>query len=407
MMFIKYLLVLLIAHYAGKLVIKFGYPPMIGWVISAIIIGPNVVNLLTFSTMETTWHFYIDIIAKSFVGVMIGQGLVWATIKRDGKQLFTIELVKTVAVYGLIAIVFAIIFNRMGIPPVIALVLAAIATVVAPGSTIGVISECGARGPLSEISALAIPVNQVVNLTIFYISLSVTTSALVGEGGSFLFQMNVSLFAPIVFGAIMGLVIGFIIPKKMETNVKMPLFCLGVVITSVLCVWVGKTLFGVRTLDTILVNIVVTGIFVNIHSQKEVRTYATVYNTGLMILLVNVAARLDPTSFIPVLPLVFVYIIVRAISTNIGCRVGGKLSHAPISVQKFLGFTMLPHIGVSLSRAAIAYENLGSSFEEYGTMILLIISGASLINEFFALFISTKAYEWAGELPQDQCKMPE
>ncbi len=403
MVYIQYLLVLFIAYMAGKLVNKLGFPPVIGWVISAIIIGPNVINLLPYTTMQTKWFFYIDTIVKAFVGILVGQGLVWASIKRSGKQLFVIEIIKSICIYGLIAVIFVVIFNRMDIPVVLALVLASIATVVAPGPTIGVITECGAEGPLSEITALSIPINQVVNLIIFYISLSVAQTVLLGGGGSILSQMVISLFAPIGLGVVMGLVAGFIIPKKLETNIKMPLFCVSVIITAFLCAWVGKTFFDIAALDSFFVGLVFTGVFVNIHSQEEVKSYDPLYNMALMVLLVNVAARLDPVSFLGALPLVFAYIIARILGTYFGSKFGGKLSGAPETVQKYLGFTLLPHIGVSLSRAAIAFENLSPTFEEYGALILLVISGASLINEFFALFMSTKAYEWAEELPKKSC----
>lgn len=405
MMYIQYLLVIFIAILAGKLINKLGFPPVIGWVISAIIVGPNVINLLPQTTMETDWFFYLDTIVKTFVGVLVGQGLVWASIKKSGKQLFTIEIIKSVIVYALIAVIFVIIFNRMDIPIVLALVLASIATVVAPGPTIGVITECRAEGPLSAITALSIPINQVVNLIIFYISLSIAQSVLIGGSGSILTQMGISLLAPIVLGVITGLIVGFLIPKKLETNVKMPIFCIAVVIVSFLCVWAGRRFFGINSLDSVFVGIVFTGVFVNIHSQEEVKSYDRLYNMALMVLLINVAARLDPVSFLGALPLVFAYIIARVIGTYFGCKLGGKVSKAPGTVQKYLGFTLLPHIGVSLARAAIAFENLSPTFEEYGTLILLIISGASLINEFFALFMSTKAYEWAGEFPQDHCSI--
>lgn len=74
------------------------------------------------------------------------------------------------------------------------------------------------------------------------------------------------------------------------------------------------------------------------------------------------------------------------------------MTHSPASVRKYLGFTLLPHSGVSLVFTGIAVSVLSGPAPECAALIQGTIAAAAVINEIIAVFMAKKGFEWAGEL---------
>ena len=67
-------------------------------------------------------------------------------------------------------------------------------------------------------------------------------------------------------------------------------------------------------------------------------------------------------------------------------------------LKKFLGFTLLPHSGVSLVFTGIAVSVLSAPAPECARIIQGTIAAAAVINEILAVILAKKGFEWAGEL---------
>ena len=96
-----------------------------------------------------------------------------------------------------------------------------------------------------------------------------------------------------------------------------------------------------------------------------------------------------------------VYIVSRAIGKYSGAYFGAAITHAPKTVRNFLGFTLLPHSGVSLVFTGIAVSVLSDAAPECASIIQGTIAAAAVINEIIAVYMAKKGFEWAGELPED------
>ncbi|MPN60395.1 hypothetical protein SDC9_208123 [bioreactor metagenome] len=92
-----------------------------------------------------------------------------------------------------------------------------------------------------------------------------------------------------------------------------------------------------------------------------------------------------------------IYIVVRGIGKYSGARIGAKLTNMPITVQKYLGFTLLPHSGVSLIFTGIAVSVLYEQAPECAVIIQGTIAAAAVLNEIIAVIAAKKGFEWAGE----------
>ena len=88
----------------------------------------------------------------------------------------------------------------------------------------------------------------------------------------------------------------------------------------------------------------------------------------------------------------------RAIGKYLGAYFGASVTHAPKPVRKYLGFTLLPHSGVSLVFTGIAVSVLAGPAPDCAAIVQGTIAAAAVINELIAVFMAKKGFEWAGEL---------
>ena len=66
--------------------------------------------------------------------------------------------------------------------------------------------------------------------------------------------------------------------------------------------------------------------------------------------------------------------------------------------QKFLGFTFLPHSGVSLVFTGIICSVLEGNESELVVIVKGTIAAAAVINEIIAVILAKKGFELAGEI---------
>ena len=93
-----------------------------------------------------------------------------------------------------------------------------------------------------------------------------------------------------------------------------------------------------------------------------------------------------------------VYILSRALGKIGGAYLGGKWTKAPDTVTRYLGFTLLPHSGVSLVFTGIAATTLSSIDPSLAAIVQGTIVAAAIINEVIAVVIAKYTFQWAGEI---------
>lgn len=83
-----------------------------------------------------------------------------------------------------------------------------------------------------------------------------------------------------------------------------------------------------------------------------------------------------------------------------GAYLGGKMTKADTTVTKYLGFTLLPHSGVSLVFTGIAVSTLTVVDASLASIVSGTIVAAAIINEIIAVIVAKFAFKWAGEIKQ-------
>ncbi len=98
---IPYLLIagimMMIAFYVGK-VMKSIRLPLIGYMVTGVVLGPSIVNLLT-GPVQENFSFITDI-SLSFVAISIGLELSFSSLKRQGKGIITVIFAESLLAFA-------------------------------------------------------------------------------------------------------------------------------------------------------------------------------------------------------------------------------------------------------------------------------------------------------------------
>ena len=93
-----------------------------------------------------------------------------------------------------------------------------------------------------------------------------------------------------------------------------------------------------------------------------------------------------------------IYILSRAVGKISGAYLGGKITKANPVVTKYLGFTLLPHSGVSLVFTGIAATTLVTLNPSLASIVSGTIVAAAIIHEIIAVIVAKFAFQGAAEI---------
>ena len=159
----------------GKLIKLFKLPEVTGYLLTGLLIGPYVLNLVSLDDVYILEPF--TTIALTFISFLVGAELKWKYVKKLGSKPFVIGL--TTSLCALILVTVGCILA--GYDFKISLLLGAIATSAAPASVLMIVKEYKAHGELTKTMLSVIAISDILSVILFGVSL-----ALVKENSSIL-----------------------------------------------------------------------------------------------------------------------------------------------------------------------------------------------------------------------------
>lgn len=371
----------------AKIVGKFKLPHVTGYLLAGILIGPSVLNLVPKAPLDGL--NIISEVALGFIAYTIGSEIKLEHLKKAGKSLITITLFESLTPVILVTFSMIFIFKQ---PIPFAITLGAIAAATAPAATIMVIKQYRAKGPLVDTLLPVVAMDDGVAIVAFGISFTIAKS-LIKSGGHFSFVQAFLLpvgeiLLALILGFVVGLLLSYLLPKiKGEDEL------LSIVVSFIfLAIGVAEFL----NVSTLLVCMMI-GITIANLSESSIKT-------------LNVINRLTPPIFIAFFTLAGIelelsvlryagllglgYIIFRTLGKAGGAFVGSRIAKSHKSVQKYLGFTLLPQAGVAIGLSMIAQTVM----PEMGSTIRTIILSSTVIYELVGPLIAKTALIKAGEI---------
>ena len=343
-----------IAFVAGKLISKLKLPSILGWLIAGMCIGPHALNLLNGSVLDSTWFDASESVLECVFGLMIGTEMIWKEMKKAGPSILFTTITESLGTFAVVSLVFGVIFAVTGVPVYLALLFGGIALATAPAPSLSVVNDLKTDGPVTRTLIPMAALDDLVGALVFFLIVALVSANLSAEG----IPVAVVLLL-VLLPVFIGIVTGFAAGKLLQRT-KTPGSTLAVMLAMLL---------------------VSAGI-----------------GFAMIVVILNLAAPLDYHLIFGAGLYTAIYIAARVVGKYGGAYFGAAVTHAPETVRKYLGFTLLPHSGVSLVFTGIAVSVLQGPAPECAQIIQGTIAAAAVINEIIAVFMAKKGFAWAGEL---------
>lgn len=398
----RLLLAIAIAFVCGKLVSKLKLPSILGWLIAGMILGPHAVNLLSDSLLNAGWYTITESILECTVGLMIGTELIWNQIKQSGKQIVVTTITESLGTFIVVSLVFGVIFYFTGIPIYLAFMFGGIALATAPAPSLSIVNEMHTNGPVTKTLIPMAALDDLVGALVFFTVIALV-SAHISTAGIPVGVVLFLVFLPVLIGIVTGFISGLLLRCMRTPRSSLIMLIVTLLATAGVGFFVNS-LLPTPVLNFLLLGMAYSTVVANMIPLSQLdeimKTMNPVIGIGLIILILNLGAPLDYHLIFGAGLYTAIYIISRAIGKYTGAYFGAAVTHAPDTVKKYLGFTLLPHSGVSLVFTGIAVSVLSGPAPECAEIIQGTIAAAAVINEIIAVFMAKKGFEWAGELPE-------
>lgn len=407
MLFLRWLCVLLIAFIAGKLMSKIKMPSILGWLIVGMIFGPNAVGLMPQAVMDSQWYQLIITWMQCAFGLMLGTELIWKKIKSYGKALIVTTLTQSLGTFVLVSLVFAVVFYFTDVPIYLAFAFGGIALATAPAPALSVVQEFHTSGPVTDTLIPMAVLDDIVGIAVFFTVNSFIARAVSG-GAVPLYMIPVMIFLPVIIGVAVGLIAGLLLRLNVGKAGTLIILLCGITITTAIGLVLNRFVFTNIALNYMLMGVAFSAVFSNMLKEEKLNQlenrFHPILAVSLLAAIVDLGAPLDYHLILGAGLYTLVYIVARMCGKYGGARLGAKLTKMPVTVQKYLGFTLLPHSGVSLVFTGIISSVLASSEPELATIVTGTIAAAAVINEVIAVIAAKKGFEFAGEINQKQSR---
>lgn len=385
---LTYISIMLVAALiAGKIVKQMHLPNVTGYLVIGLIIGPHCLNILQEELIDSVT--LITEFALGCIAFSIGAEFKISFLKKVGKAPIIIGIMEGL---GAVVVVDTILLI-LGYDITFALAMGAIASATAAASTLMIVKQYKAKGPVTQTLLPVVALDDAVALMAFGISMAVANLVSSKEDVSLAKQLAepaIEIIGGLLFGALLGLLMVMMVHyytgrgNRSAITIMMICFCVG--ISDI----VGfSSLLACMMLSTVFVNL-------SAHTQKIYEPLDRLTPPIYMMFFIISGASLDITIITSVGLVGIVYVVGRVVGKVMGASLAARISKSPKVVRKWLGFTLVPQEGVAIGLATSA----ASSLPEYGAKIKTIVLCGVVIYELVGPIITKTALKKAGEITE-------
>lgn len=401
MLIVRFLIAIVAAFFAGKLISKIKMPAILGWLLVGMILGPHALGVMNGELLETSWYLVFLNIFEVVVGLMIGTELVWDDLKRMGKQIIVTTMFQSLTTFGIVALFFGTIFYFMNIPIYLSIIFGGIALATAPAPALSVVKEFKTDGPVTRTLIPIAALDDIVAIIVFFSITSIITATYTADSAPLFMTLALMIGLPIVIGIIVGLFAGVVLKKETSKGVTIASLSALILLVSTVGYIFNHHILAEPSMNFLLIGMAFSATFANIVTKDRLMKIMSYFSPflafALLVVILNLGAPLDYNLILGAGLFTAIYILSRALGKYSGAYFGAKMTGMSKTVQKYLGLTLLPHSGVSLVFTGIAASSIRSFDPESAIILQGTIAAAAIINEIFAVIMAKKAFEWAGE----------
>lgn len=380
-------IVIIAGLFVAKITGKIKLPNVTGYLIAGLIIGPSITGIVPREVVGELSIF--SELALGFISYSIGSQINFRELKKVGIGIVVVTLLEALVAMLLVTVVMLFVF-KTSVP--FALLMGAIACATAPAATLMVIRQYKAKGPVVDTLLPVVAMDDAVSIMASGVALTVSKALL--SGASIEFKQLVVIPPIEIFGAlILGVVVGVIF-LLLEKYLKNDHDFMNFVVAVILITYALSTTLHVSSLLACMA----LGATVSNLKTGQMKYFTIVDNLTVPIFVaffVVSGADLDIAALKTTGLIGASYVIIRVVGKILGAYIGAKTFNMPVSVQKYLGLTLVPQAGVAIGLSLVAQNALPP---EYGSQIRTVVLAGTVIYEFIGPLITKKALIAAGEI---------
>ncbi len=393
-------LTILIAFFVKLLFNKIKLPEVTGYVVAGILLGVSMLHIFDSNILH---HLEpISSVALGMIAFMIGIELKLTTIQKMGKSILSIVFFESVGAFVLVFSVMLIVFKGQ-IPQ--SLLLGAVAAATAPAATIAVLRQYKAKGELSSTIVAVVGIDDAVALIIFVFASSFASAILAQQAiniWGIVGQALLSIILALVSGLGMAFLFMFILKKIKNNDMVMVLLIAFLLILIGICDALQiSELLSIMTFGAVVANISPT---LALKSESIIQGFAPVFLAAFFIF---GGAHLDITLIGQIGLIGLVFFVTRSIGKIGGATLGAHIGQASPKVKKYIGFALLPQVGVALALALSIKKTFdvpafGTRGHEIATVIINVLLLTTIFTEVIGPLLTRRVLRKAGEIPSSK-----
>ena len=374
-------IVYLIAYINKRLTPKLEIPEVTGYVILGVLasfFSSVFLKRTVFDEILNNLEL-ISSIALSIIGFSIGIELKWSVIKKLGRSIFLIVFLET----GFTFILVFFTLYYFGFETYTSLLLGAVASATAPAATVSVIRQYKAKGELTSSILAVVGIDDAFALTIYVIASSFAKSLISGKSITILASLSkvaISVAGSFAIGICFALIYLFILKRVKDNDtveillVSFLFFMLG--ISEMVHI---SELLTIMTFGAIIAN---NSEVITKKSENIINKFTSTLVGAFFII---GGAHLDTKVISSVFFVGLVYFLARAVGKITGASLGAYLGKAPRKIKKYIGFALLPQVGVGLALALAIkkdFAGVDTMGQDLGYFVFNLLLFTTLITEF-------------------------
>ncbi len=395
---------LLTAHLFGRVLAVWHLPMITGYLLAGVLLGPYALDVVGLAVRERLGM--INQIALGLIALTAGGELAVERLRPRMRAIASITVLHAAGIFGATAVAMTLagrhLGERIGLLAglsdaeivAVSLLVALIATATSPSSTVAVINESRAVGPLTTVTLGVTVLKDVVVIVMMAVVLSSVSSLLGGMEGASMVLVLAEVLVSLLVGAMVGTLL---IEYLVRVGAEVALVLLGTVFSVIALGDVVEELYHFH-LHFLLVCIMAGFVVENASAQGK-RFIDGIERSSLPVYVIFFTLSgvgLDLASLAAMWRFALLFVVWRAATVWVTTFAGGWLAgEKEIGRQAWTGF--VAQAGISLGLA----ELVATAYPGIGARVKTLVLASVAINQVIGPILFKWTLRKSGEAPDE------
>lgn len=379
---------------------KFKIPAVTCYILSGLLLGPSGFGLITTNTIAHQLDHFTEI-ALMLIAFGIGEQIEIKRLRESAMVIGLISFLEAAGAFLFVAFSSFFLARFVGVNCdawtineyfVLVILLGSISVATAPATTLHVMRELRAKGPLTSTLMAVVATNNGMAIMAFGIAMSVSGHVIGSEGGSISIALMTSM-AEISFSLVIGMMTGLAISFSLPWLKRHDEMLTGGLALLLLCGEISRLMH----LSPLLAGMAAGFTLIN-RVTRDVRLFRVLnkFEPPIYVLFFTLAgSHLDISCLGGAGWMGLSYFIFRFIGKYSGSYCGAWLAKTTSAVRKYLGIALVPQAGVAIGLIFLLGSD--SRFAEFSSIITPVVLTGVICAEILGPIFTRIAMVKSGE----------